>query len=139
MHVKRTLIQGVHSISFSPDGKRLATASNDIGLAYDLKTTTGPPGEVKVWNVSSGTLESEFHGTSQVRALAFAPDSTTLVVGEAIGDIQLWNTVTNRSKKTINVREVYGRGISALAFSPNGKVLAIGGEDGSVKMLDHWE
>jgi WD40 repeat protein len=87
---ERAILKGnkssAESICFSPDGKFLVSASNETFLA---NPADDPPGEVKIWDVASGLVKSEFSGASPVRAVAFSPDGVTLALGEANGTVQV--------------------------------------------------
>ncbi|MFH7027078.1 MAG: WD40 repeat domain-containing protein [Heteroscytonema crispum UTEX LB 1556] len=67
----------MNAIAFSPDGKKIATGSDD-------KT-------VKIWKLETGeepaTLKAHFGG---VYAVAFNPDGKTLVSASADNSIKIW-------------------------------------------------
>ena len=108
----------VNSVSFSPDGKALASGSDD--------------GTVKLWNVAEretiGTLEG--HADS-VRTVAFSPDGRTLASGSWDGTVKLWNAATNDVIGTLRHDHV-----TSVSYSPDGGVLASGSWDGTVKLWD---
>ncbi len=69
--------------------------------------------------------------------VAFSPDGQTLAGLEAKGRIQLWDRRTGRLRRTTGVttqgrRAGLGGGVSALAFSPDGRSLAAPGPDASL-------
>jgi WD40 repeat protein/tRNA A-37 threonylcarbamoyl transferase component Bud32 len=120
-------------VAFSPDGGTLATASFE--------------GEAKLWDVATLTERALLKGHSQsISAVAFAPDGRTLVSGSFDGRVKLWNVVTGEELATLNDRSNAVRNLAkeleggvmvlALAFSPDGKLLATAdsdtGLDGSV-------
>src|SRR5206468_2908460 len=69
----------VHSVAFSPDGKRIVSGSADKTL--------------KVWDATSGqeTLTLKGH-TGAVHSVAFSPDSKRIVSGSGdSGTLKVWN------------------------------------------------
>lgn len=79
-----------------------------------------------------------------VKALAFSPDGKTLATGEGwltrtedakptrTGEVKLWNVKKGTQRASIGK---YPNAIQSLAFSPEGKILAIGC-DGTVSLWD---
>lgn len=67
----------VWSISFSADGKMLASASWDS--------------TIRLWDVATGALRKTLKGhTGQVTGVSFSSDGETLVSGSADGTVLLW-------------------------------------------------
>jgi WD40 repeat protein len=103
----------VVSVTFSPDGKTLATGSFDH--------------TVQLWDVETGRQIGE-PLTSQngpTESMAFSPDGKTLATGGGDGTVRLWDVATgHQSGHTLAADSGF---ISAVAFSPDGRTLASGG------------
>ena len=102
----------VSHVTFSPDGKTLASASND-------KTA-------KLWDVTTGQLKHILKGHSgSVWQLAFSPKGDILASGSRDDkSIITWDTVTTRPVATLSAGDCES---TDFAFSSDGKLLACSG------------
>ena len=95
----------VDGLAWSPDGKTLATGSND--------------GVIKLWNPATGKERLTLRGAGVIESIAFTPDGNTLVA--AHGDqIVLWDLVPRTSWATYSTN----KGFRAVALSQDGRTLA---------------
>jgi WD40 repeat protein/energy-coupling factor transporter ATP-binding protein EcfA2 len=109
-----------YSISFSPDGKTLASASLD--------------NTVKLWDVASHQAIAALSGhTDMVYAVAFSPDGRLIATASEDKTVKLWDAASRQEIATLNGHE---KGVYAIAFSPDGKMLASGSVDKTVKLWD---
>jgi WD40 repeat protein len=105
----------VRSVVFSHDGTRLAAFGVDQGVRlWDLRNLPEPS---VITNFPCLPTTSWLMGV-----VAISPDGATLAVGETDGRVRLIDLVTYQEKTNF----VAGVGILALAFSPDGKILASG-------------
>ena len=108
----------IRAFAFSPDGRFIAAP--DL-LANDSR--------VVIWDVRTGGTVKQLvtPGKLQVYigSLAFSPDGTKLLWGEQGGDFVLWDLPANR---LIKCDKPYKEGVNAVAFSPDGSLMAIAGE-----------
>ena len=125
---------GVSVLAFSADGKTLAAACPDK-----------PTKQVRivVWDLETGEQRAGFTGLPDVSALAFSPDGRRLAMGGVGGkhapDVLLWDLASNAQQPLPPQAIPQGnkwRGAASLAFSPDGELLAVGGRDGVVRLID---
>ena len=129
------------SAAFSPDGKRLATASGRWqGMA---KGWDGVPGDVKVWDTQTGQELLSLKGfAGPSPSLTFSPDGKRLAsshnlnnsVGPAAsGEIKVWDAQTGQELFTL---KGHIAAIRNIVFSPDGKRIVTGGGDRTAKVWD---
>ncbi len=113
----------------------------DSGLLVGDNRTAGLPG-------GRATRRDLVQG-GEIGALAFAPDGSRLAAGDQGGRVTLWDgTVRQRAGALPNVFPALpealantmtgdsSEAVSALAISPDGSTLAVGGEAGSLQLWD---
>jgi WD40 repeat protein len=113
-----------HDIAFSPDGNYLAST----GLA------------LKVWDIETGTIHREFAGASAAqRHVAYSPDGKALATDDA-HSITLWEVATGKKRGKLGAGYTASGNVNALAFSPDGKFITAGYDDGTALVWDvHYQ
>jgi WD40 repeat protein len=110
----------MYGLSFSPDGELLASADGE---------------SVTLWRTPAGTPAGElrFDRRFFMDRVSFSPDGKLLATsndptGEVSAEVSVWD---------VSTQQLLGPKLSAriFAFSPNGKVLAVDGEDGKSIVL----
>ncbi len=113
----------VNSLSFSPDGRMLASA----GGVFEKD-------EIKLWDVATGTSTRIANGWYSAD-VTFSPDGSVLAYRARDGsNIELWDLASATSTTTKGSDDA-GL-ITCLTISPDGATLASGYEDGRIKLWD---
>jgi WD40 repeat protein/serine/threonine protein kinase len=115
----------VHSLAFTHDGTTLASSSDDKAVI--------------LWDLRSGRIRHKIEDRD-VKSVVFSADGSTLatggvsvVDGEEVGQIDLWDVATGRLKQTLHG---HSAAVLSVAFSPNGSLLASGSRDHTIRL---WE
>ena len=110
---------GETSVSFSSDGRILAIGSWD--------------GTVKLWDVAARRYipALETHTSESAASLAFSPVDARLLAIGALDTVELWDVMAQQHIATLE-----GTGETSVSFSSDGRILAIGSWDGTVKLWD---
>jgi WD40 repeat protein len=129
---ERPTLQGhkgeVISLAISQDGKTLVSASTDC--------------TVRVWDLPGGKLRHLLQVKTNNLRVALAPDGHTLAsfsgwqesgALDQLEELKLWDATTGQERPL--ARELSDQ-VRSFAFSPNGKIVATGRNDGTVKL---WE
>jgi WD40 repeat protein/uncharacterized caspase-like protein len=118
---------GVTSAAFSPDGKEIATASND--------------NTAKIWDAETGILLANLAGhTLSVSSVKFSPDGKHVLTSSWDNTIKIWDAdkgtlLLNLAGHTDEVSETIPHPPSAV-FSPDGKKILTKSLDYTAKIWD---
>ncbi len=113
----------VRALAFTPDGKYLVSGGDDA--------------IIKVWDPTNGKPITQLKGhTECIFSLTISPDGKYLVSGDLLGSVRQWNISDWKPVCELNAKLLHTRlenfiadvgGARSLAFSKDGKLLAVGG------------
>jgi WD40 repeat protein/serine/threonine protein kinase len=125
VRVIRDHFRPVTSLAFSPDGRFLATGSEDQSV---LLTT---------WAIPNSRSIAVTVAKEAIFGLAFSPDGNTLATINNDSDpfVQLWDVTARTPKERLRLAG-HTRTIYALAYSADGLTIATAGSDLTVRLWD---
>jgi WD40 repeat protein len=133
----------IRDLAATRDGKIVASVADDMVC--------------RLWEMASGKLLRELRGhqektphhfPSMLHACAISPDGKAVATGDKVGHIVIWELSSGKQLTSVEVPEMYTwdpvqrrhsiGGIRGLAFSPDSRLLAVGGI-GKIGNIDHLD
>ncbi|KAI9770023.1 MAG: hypothetical protein M1840_003735 [Geoglossum simile] len=111
---------GVNDVVFSPDGKLVASTSND--------------GTIRVWDAATGAAVQTLKGhTGWISTVVFSPDSKLVTSASSDETVQVWDAATGAVIQTL---KGHTSSVRIIVFSPDGKLVASASDDRTVRVWD---
>ncbi len=107
---------GVLSLSFSPDGKTIASAGGD-------KT-------VKLWSLDGNLLQTLRGHEKQVNSVVWSPNGHMLATASNDKTVRLWNV----EGKLIRTLQGHNQAVYSVVWSPDGKTIASASNDKTARL-----
>ena len=138
---KRAHDRWIRGVVASPDGKLVASVADDMVC--------------RLWSAESGELRAELRGhrertpnhfPSMLFACAFSADGSLLATADKVGRVVVWDVAKGREIGSVESPGMYTwdprarihsiGGARSVAFSPDGRLVAVGGI-GKIGNVDH--
>lgn len=108
----------IRAVSFSPDGKWIASGGNDQ--------------TIKLWSAATGQVQRTFHGHRDwIHAISFSADGQRIVSASSDKTLAIWDAETGRMIHRVTADKIK---LDSVAFSPDGRFVVSGGADQKVKL-----
>jgi WD40 repeat protein/serine/threonine protein kinase len=112
--------ESINNLAYSSDGRYILTVGDTRTIVWDAQTglelNRFP---ATIWNA----------GTEAV----FSPDSSSVMVGDAAGNVHIWELATGTE---LHVFSADAAPINVIAYSPDGHYIVTSSDDGVVRLLD---
>ena len=119
-HILSGHTSAVWSIAWSPDGRCLASGSDDH--------------TIRLWDPATGACTHTLSGHSgSVLPIAWSPDGHCLASGSSDSTIRLWDPASGACIQTLKGHNVK---VQSITWSPDGRCLASGSGDETVRLWD---
>lgn len=114
----------VYAIAWSPDGTRIASASQD--------------GTVHVWDAATGLRSFRYHGhRGSVNAVAWSPNGSYIASASSDTTVQVWDALqTGEGSASLYTYRGHSGNMRTLAWSADNTRIASGGDDKTVQVWD---
>ncbi|MGW5456792.1 NB-ARC domain-containing protein [Nocardia sp. NPDC003979] len=110
----------IHATAVAPDGSVVATGGDDA--------------DIRLWDTESGSVIAVLAGhTRRVRSLVFTHDGTRLVSGSEDCHISVWDV---EHRTMVRAPTVVAVPVWSVAVSLDDQLIAVGGQDESVRLID---
>jgi WD40 repeat protein len=110
----------IFSVAFSPDGKKIVSASKDI--------------TARIWDAETGKVLKKLEGhTDVLRAAVFSPDGKKIVTASGDNTARIWDAESGTELHKLEGHTDY---VWSIAISPDGRKIVTASDDNTARIWD---
>ena len=125
----------LHGKDYTDSGQRDMVWGMASRKGWYEAAIAGDFSKVYLYNTKSNATLKTFNTSSRVIELAYRPDGDRLAAGGINGEVYIfWTDHKNGNRRLLRTLREHAGTVYAVAWNPNGSILATGGQDGTVRL-----